>query len=260
MIKKPINLALLLIGLLLIIPAYGGQSFTDKFSNTAFDISLSKPVKINDTYQWYGLLKVDLGKGWHSYWRSEGGTGIATELHIEPGQAQLFYQKPIYIATPPDWSIGYEQPFTIAFTIKSQTIEPSFRVNINMGLCKDLCMPFAYSLNLSSTSQSEKEEAALINSFQQLAKQPTNELRLTKYSLQNNKIYLSFSHPASDELPTLFLESEAILGQPKVTEHSLTETSYIVDLLYASQQRPIEVKFTGYIGDNVSEGHISLKH
>jgi DsbC/DsbD-like thiol-disulfide interchange protein len=92
-------------------------------------------------------IRVDLEPGWKTYWRYPGDSGIApmiaTDGSVNVASATLSYPAPVRMSDPSGQSIGYHGTvvFPLVVTLADATKPARLVVRIDLGLCKDICIP-----------------------------------------------------------------------------------------------------------------------
>ena len=98
-----------------------------------------------------GALVVDLEPGWKTYWVAPGPVGLAPDLRFDRsvglGPVEVDYPVPIRFTEGSDTSVGYDAP--TAFALRSSAtpgVPPVMRVDLLIGVCREICVPLAASL------------------------------------------------------------------------------------------------------------------
>ncbi len=116
-------------------------------------------------------IKQEIEEGWHTYWRNPGDSGQAPriEWHLPDGfdVAQLHWPVPHRIFMPPLTNYGYEGEVTLLQEMWASTDLPEgqfeISANIDVLVCKDICIPEYHELTLSLNDGSDSENTELIN-------------------------------------------------------------------------------------------------
>lgn len=95
----------------------------------------------------FAALEVRLAKGWKTYWRSPGSTGIAPQIAWSGSRnlsaAALHWPTPTAFETAGYPSLGYVTDFVLPIELEPQ--EPtgtiSMTATIDIGICLDICLP-----------------------------------------------------------------------------------------------------------------------
>ncbi len=95
-------------------------------------------------------LEVDLQSGWKTYWTQPGPVGLAPTLD---GSASRALSGVTVLAPAPKWfregddqSAGYLAPMAFAIEADATASDPLLRIDAMIGLCREICVPFAASL------------------------------------------------------------------------------------------------------------------
>ncbi len=103
-------------------------------------------------------IRVTLAKGWKTYWRSPGDTGIPPRFDWS-GSSNLASVK-IYWPTPQVFytsgfrSIGYKGVTIIPIEVTPQSTADgtiALRLQMELGVCEDVCIPMTVSLDADLT-------------------------------------------------------------------------------------------------------------
>ncbi|MBL8574359.1 MAG: hypothetical protein JNM13_11840 [Hyphomicrobiaceae bacterium] len=92
-------------------------------------------------------LAIRLEPGWKTYWRYPGDSGIAPMLDWSGsrnvGAIALAFPAPHRFADPMGTSIGYKGPVVLplAITPKDPGAAIDLRLKVDLGLCRDICVP-----------------------------------------------------------------------------------------------------------------------
>lgn len=98
-------------------------------------------------------LHLSLAPHWKTYWRAPGETGIPPQFDWSGSRnlksVTLHWPSPQVITLDGLQSIGYEHELVLPLEIVA--VDPSqpvdLRLNMALGVCKDICMPAAFALN-----------------------------------------------------------------------------------------------------------------
>lgn len=98
-------------------------------------------------------LRLDLAPGWKTYWRSPGDTGIPPEFDWTGSSnlkgAAIHWPVPSVFHLNGMQSIGYHDGVVlpIRITPKDPAQPVELRARVDLGVCKDICMPAALELD-----------------------------------------------------------------------------------------------------------------
>jgi len=97
-------------------------------------------------------LQFELEKGWKTYWRSPGGSGIPPQVQFLGSQnlasTKLLFPIPEHFSD--DGSLGYKGAVTLPIDVelKSPNAPTSIVASGFVGLCSEICVPVQFRLSL----------------------------------------------------------------------------------------------------------------
>ena len=97
-------------------------------------------------------LQVNLNDGWKSYWRHSGDTGLPTRIDFKNIDASknptILWPSPIIENSEFGTSLVYKDKNIIPIVIPNEKDSAPLKIeaNIEMGVCRDICMPVKMSL------------------------------------------------------------------------------------------------------------------
>ncbi|MDD3182146.1 MAG: protein-disulfide reductase DsbD family protein [Alphaproteobacteria bacterium] len=162
-------------------------------------------------------LDVSLAEGVHTYWRSPGAAGSPPRLDWSQSEnlqnATLLYPMPMRKAVLGMDSLGYENHvvFPIHAWIKDGSKPLSLKLALDILVCKDLCLPKHFDLNLTlPTGQGgASPEASLIKNAMDTVPTPTPSpaLAITNLIRTENKVYVEITSDDDILSPDMFVET-----------------------------------------------------
>ncbi len=107
-------------------------------------------------------VEISMPKGWKTYWRSPGETGVPPEFDWSASQnlasAEVLYPVPRQLADAAGVTLGYVDRVTFPVVVRAR--EPDMPVELRLGLrygvCKEICVPTEVSLALPLSPQAAK--------------------------------------------------------------------------------------------------------
>ncbi|NRB20890.1 MAG: hypothetical protein HRU33_25980 [Rhodobacteraceae bacterium] len=170
-----------------------------------------------DRGTYMGALRLTLQAGWKTYWRSPGDTGIPPSFdwrgssNIE--SLAIIWPTPEVTMTSGYQTIGYQDQLVLPIEITASSPEQPVILagQMQLGLCKDICVPsevsFDHQLNLQA-DRNPAIAAAMANrpySAQEAGvKSATCSLSPTKYGIQ---VEARISMPAAGDTEVAVIES-----------------------------------------------------
>lgn len=125
----------------------------------------------NGTYMM--AVELTLQPGWKTYWRAPGDAGIPPVLNWAKSKnlakAQITWPTPIVFDQDGMTSIGYKERviLPIAITPKNANKPVGLKLDMQIGVCREVCVPVQFSLNQKllkhATKRDPKIAAALAN-------------------------------------------------------------------------------------------------
>ena len=112
-------------------------------------------------------LEIEPQPGWITYWREPGESGIPPQLSVSGGAAlgNLGYPVPKVLQLGTLRDLGYDAPVSLPVTLQSVT-GPA-KVDVFIGLCKKICIPFQASFPLGlAVTAARPEEVMRIDAAQ----------------------------------------------------------------------------------------------
>lgn len=101
-----------------------------------------------------GALEIDLEPGWKTYWRDPGSAGVPPSLDVSasPWLAGATLSFPVperHHEENASWA-GYDRPvaFPVTFLASPGAARGIVTAKVFLGLCEDICIPFAATLTL----------------------------------------------------------------------------------------------------------------
>ncbi len=123
----------------------------------------------NDTI-WIGIEET-IDDGWHTYWVNAGDSGTPTkadwDLPTGFETSEISWPVPHKISTPPLTNYGYEKKVTLLQTLTAPSKLPegpiTFNVDIELLVCKEICIPEYSTHTLTFNNGTEEDNTAYIN-------------------------------------------------------------------------------------------------
>ncbi len=108
-------------------------------------------------------LSLTLAQGWKTYWRSPGDSGIPPLLDFAGSgnlsAVHLHWPSPVMFDVNGSQTIGYLDrlvlPIELTPTQAAQPIE--IRLNVDLGVCRDICVPAHVEMSASLPAQSRPD-------------------------------------------------------------------------------------------------------
>jgi DsbC/DsbD-like thiol-disulfide interchange protein len=194
-------------------------------------------------------VEIQLAKDWKTYWRNPGSSGVPPNLSWTPSSnvaaAETLYPAPARLADRDGDTIGYKGTVILPVAVRATdaTKPVALVVEIEYGVCKDICIPVQSRLELTVPPGAASTPVAepLARAFDRVprsvdARRPTDpSLRATKIQLAGDKpsIRLEAEFPGGAEGADLFLEAPGGIWIPMAKAHGApqgTIATFLVDL------------------------------
>jgi suppressor for copper-sensitivity B len=225
---------LLFAALLLLLPAPALALSSDWVQDDAASVRLIAGVEGVGTDATVPLgLEIELGEGWHTYWRSPGAAGLPPQLdwsrsETDDGNVQeavLAYPAPQRYSAYGLETIGYRRHvlFPLNVTLRKPGQALNADVSADLLVCSSVCVPKHFDLKLMVPAgpATPGAEANPLHAAQMRLPTDADSAGLLLQSIANDGHSLTFTLTSRDALtmPDIFIEnSEEIgFGAPAVT-------------------------------------------
>jgi DsbC/DsbD-like thiol-disulfide interchange protein len=194
-------------------------------------------------------IEIELAKDWKTYWRNPGSSGVPPNLSWSASSnvaaAETHYPAPLRLADRDGDTIGYKDAVILPVTVRAtDPAKPvALVVEIEYGVCKDICIPVQSRLELTMPPDTAGKPAGetLKRAFDAVprhaaARRPTDPiLRAAKVQLAGDKpsIRLEAEFPGGAEGADLFLEAPGGLWIPLAKPDGAPQgnvATFLVDL------------------------------
>lgn len=116
-------------------------------------------------------IQIELKKGWKTYWRSPGDSGIPPDFDFSKSSnlenIEILWPAPTSFTDDYGYSVGYKDRVTlpIRVTAKSRLLPVVIDVTMRYGVCERICVPVEnqFSLVVTKSSRDNPESSALID-------------------------------------------------------------------------------------------------
>jgi DsbC/DsbD-like thiol-disulfide interchange protein len=101
-----------------------------------------------------GVIEVKLDKGWKTYWRSPGGSGIPPEFNFDGSNAfsltHVTFPVPEWIELNGAAFFGYKDQVSFVFSGMAEDFSTSINLDMLIGVCEEICIPATANMALTS--------------------------------------------------------------------------------------------------------------
>ena len=104
-------------------------------------------------------LQIDLEKGWKTYFRAPGATGLPPQLDFggstNIASTSVDYPVPMTFGEGDGLTAGYDSPVTLPITIDPLFAGRPVKINLTgvVGICAEVCIPVQFALSLEENGQ-----------------------------------------------------------------------------------------------------------
>jgi DsbC/DsbD-like thiol-disulfide interchange protein len=167
-------------------------------------------------------VEIRLGAGWKTYWKNPGDSGVPPSFDWSGSEnlshAEVLYPAPDKFDEAGGVAYGYEDEvvFPVLVTPKDASKPVALKLQLDYGLCKDLCIPAEAKLALTLTPSATADAAttALLDSALAAVPRPAAQGKLpaiTKISAELDKakpeLVIDASFPPDSKRADLFVEA-----------------------------------------------------
>jgi len=162
-----------------------------------------------------GVIEVKLDKGWSTYWRYPGSSGIPPVFNFSKSEAvsvkEVSFPTPILIEQEYGSYAGYKNKVMFPFEGELlSTSDGKINLDLLIGVCEKVCIPAKAEMNIevSELFQSDANAVRTI-SFAKIRvpkKMPAREIIKQIGKTDNNMLHIKAKHDESLGEPALFVE------------------------------------------------------
>ena len=153
-------------------------AFAEEFTPTNNPVSVSI-VPSNGVFfvedKYYFGVKIDLQKGWKTYWKNPGDAGAPLTIDWKDptfaNKLEVFFPFPEKFLDHGVSTIGYEDQ--VVFPVKVQKNEMdkiNKEINLNYLVCKDICIPISETKKLKLNFLNEVSSDAFLKNYKTVPK------------------------------------------------------------------------------------------
>lgn len=211
-----------------------------------------------------GAIEIEPKPGWITYWREPGESGIPPQVSISGGAAlgSLSYPVPKVLSLGSVTDVGYDAPVALPLTLQSVT-GPA-KVDVFIGLCKQICIPFQASFPLGlAVTAARPDEVQRIDAAH--ARVPTADpaLQVRRARLKDRKLLLDVTLPAEETAVEAIVTGPAggvfLAAAKPASPGSATLTVPLTTLDPARDPRSIDWTVLLKAGTRASEAKITVE-
>jgi DsbC/DsbD-like thiol-disulfide interchange protein len=160
-------------------------------------------------------LQIKLEKGWKTYWRSPGASGLPPQLDfsgsINIAKTSIDYPVPMTFGDNENLTAGYDHPVTLPISISPLFANRAVTVQLAgvVGICAEVCIPVQFALSLEETGQgiSSREVASeLLLARSNLIGEQRDGFRVTTAEVNGQMLNIEARIPAGSTESTVLVE------------------------------------------------------
>lgn len=160
-------------------------------------------------------LQILLEKGWKTYWRSPGASGLPPQLDFSQSSnianVEIDFPVPMTFGNNENLTAGYDLPVT--FPISIVPLFSGRPVNLKVagviGICAEVCIPVQFALALLEEGKglSTRDVAAtLLQARANLIEEQSPDFQVTTASISGDMLHISALVPEGSQQSTVLVE------------------------------------------------------
>lgn len=163
-------------------------------------------------------LEVKLEKGWKTYWRSPGASGLPPQLDFGASKniakSHMHFPVPITFGEGHNLSVGYDQSVTFPIQIEPLFTNRPVQIAVEglIGICAEVCIPVRFNLAVNEDGKgiSTRDVASSLNRARSsLAKEPSDDFHINKLIYAGNHLEIIATVPEETRSSTILIEGPA---------------------------------------------------
>ncbi len=162
-----------------------------------------------------GVVEIKLKKGWSTYWRYPGSSGIpprfdfSKSLAYEAGETK--FPAPSLITQEYGSYAGYKNKVMFPFEGKLlATTGAEINLDLLIGICSEVCIPATAQLTIKNNQLMQSDpEAVMAVSFAKITVpkvRDAEDIIISREQIDENDIYIKTKHKKSFGKPSMFVE------------------------------------------------------
>ena len=221
------------------------QEFDSKNNPASVSIIPSNGVFLIEDKYYFGV-KIDLQKGWKTYWKNPGDAGAPLTINWKDSS---FVQKfKVLFPFPEQFldhgvsTIGYEDQVIFPVRIEKNEMDIiNEEINLDYLVCKDICIPISVTKKLKINLLNVVNSDTFLENYKTVPKREQNYFNIDHSVVSNEKIKVQFVNNDKFENIELFAHSEETNLKVKKLK-SFFEVSF--DNNINSLTRPINISIS----------------
>ena len=142
-------------------------------------------------------LQIELQKGWKTYWRSPGASGLPPQLDFSGSKnvaaTKLYFPTPTTFGDKNNLTAGYDKSVTLPIAIEPLFPNRPVTLNTNglVGICGEICVPVQIQLTLLEDGRGGSTRdvaAALFQAKSNMVQPTTDEFKVTDTVYESGRL------------------------------------------------------------------------
>ena len=188
------------------------EEFNPKNNPASVSIIPSDGVFFVEDKYYFGV-KIDLPKGWKTYWKNPGDAGAPLTINWKDSsfenKLKVLFPFPKKFLDHGVSTIGYENQVIFPISIQKNEMDKiSEEINLNYLVCKDICIPISETKKLKLNFMNEVSSDIFVKSYKTVPKTKKNYFSVDHSIVSSEKIKVQFISNDEFENIQLFAHSE----------------------------------------------------
>jgi len=164
-------------------------------------------------------IKLNLEDGWKTYWRFPGEAGLPPRFHWQDSEniedLKIEFPAPERFSSMGIENFGYsdEVIFPINVKLKDPDREAQLKLDVEVLLCKQLCVPEMHHIEITLNKKGEANNTLVETAFKSLPQKiQTEDLKGAWLSQNEQGVYINFALESAADFTSvsdIFVESDA---------------------------------------------------
>lgn len=181
--------------------------------------------KTDNNGQLTGVIHVRLDRGWKTYWREPGESGIPPTFSFSSGDeavtAKLYFPTPATIDDGYVRYAGYRDDvyFPFSLDLKYHSTKAPLKLDAFIGVCEQICVPFSAQFEIIVGAEDQnlqgKHDSIIKRAFADLPQSQSNDFEIIAVEANQSTNHIKLTAQLPEFYPTHF-EPELFLDGPDV--------------------------------------------
>ena len=186
------------------------QDFNVRNNPALVSIIPSNGIFLVEENYYFGV-KIELQKGWKTYWKNPGDAGAPISIELEDSsidnKLKILFPFPEKFTDHGVSTIGYEGQVIFPIRIQKNEIDKiTEEINLDYLVCKDICIPISETKNLKLNLQNMVQSDAFMESYRTVPKK-MNYFNIDENIISSEKISIKLIN--NDEFQNIELFAHA---------------------------------------------------